>query len=234
MFVILFVVSVFSKNVQNLRQKAYDALDLGADIVELRLDYLKHFELKEIQSSFEEISDKIILTNRAPEEGGMFVGSDISRVDSLLKLVDLMHPRFFDIEFKTIDKLNFDIEPYKQTSNVIVSWHDVNRTPSYIDLKRIFNKAQYMGDVIKIVPMANSYLDNAEVLKLYSLLSDRDKQRVVSFCMGLYGVLSRFYLLFIDPFLYYTSLPGEPIVEGQFSITEARGLYNEIKKYLRN
>ena len=80
---------------------------------------------------------------------------------------------------------------------MILSFHDFHRTPSPKELQRLFDQMVRLGaDVIKIVPFARSWEDNLSILSLIPF-AKRRRQRIVAFCMGEKGKISRIF----SPFL---------------------------------
>ncbi|MGQ4915778.1 MAG: type I 3-dehydroquinate dehydratase [Candidatus Asgardarchaeia archaeon] len=221
--------SVGAKTIRELVNKANLALDLGGDLVETRLDFLKELNMKAFEREFSPLRKQLIITYRSMQEGGVVPINDFDRVDIILKLVSIIRPSFFDIELSTIKRIKaIELINYREESGLIISWHNFNFTPTVHKLFQIYKEANLLGDVIKIVPMANTYSDNSAIIKLYKLIPETDKKRVIAFCMGSRGIISRFYQLLLDTLLTYTSLPGEPVAEGQISIEEARTLYESI------
>ena len=74
-------VSVAKSNLILTKKKAKIALDDGADLVELRLDFLSIIEPIRIKKEFEKINEKIILTVRRKDEGGKFKQSESKRIE---------------------------------------------------------------------------------------------------------------------------------------------------------
>ena len=107
------------------KKSAKRAIDDGADLVELRLDFLSSIEPTRIKKEFEKISEKVILTVRRKDEGGKFRWSETKRIELIEQLED-MNNSLIDIELRTILENKKKIN---QKKNTIVSWHDFNKTP---------------------------------------------------------------------------------------------------------
>jgi len=76
-------------------------------------------------------------------------------------------------------------------SKVILSWHEVKKTPGQKALqKRIKDMAALGPDIVKIVPYARRYEDNLTVLNLLSY-GRRRAIPLIAFAMGPYGRMSR-------------------------------------------
>jgi len=65
-------VSVGAKTYALLKKKADAAIKLGADLVELRLDYLRTFDIEKLKNVTKGIESRCILTLRSSKEGGRF------------------------------------------------------------------------------------------------------------------------------------------------------------------
>ena len=83
------------------KKSAKRAIDDGADLVELRLDFLSSIEPIRIKKEFEKISEKIILTVRRKDEGGKFRESEAKRIELIEQLEDVNNS-LVDIELRTI------------------------------------------------------------------------------------------------------------------------------------
>ncbi|MCA8998069.1 MAG: shikimate dehydrogenase, partial [Planctomycetaceae bacterium] len=103
----------------------------------------------------------------------------------------------------------------------IVSHHDFRQTPD--DLEEIHERlCQLDPDIVKIVTMANSPLDNVRMLELVK----NAKVPTIGFCMGEMGVVSRILCgKFGAPFTYATFSSERVMAPGQLSFEETKKLY---------
>ena len=155
-----------------------------ADIVELRIDYIKNVDLKRL---LEKRTKPVIVTNRTVREGGKFDGSEEDRI-ALLKLAIRLQADYVDIEHGSIQHLCGDTEHRVPTSTtkIIVSYHNFCKTRD--NLTDIYNRLSQSGaDIVKIVTHANSITDN---VRIYRLLQ-QSQIPTISFCMGELGIISR-------------------------------------------
>ena len=92
-----------------------------ADIIELRIDYMKQPDLK---SLLERRTKPVIVTNRPVREGGKFEGTEEDRL-SLLKLAIKLQADYVDVEHDSIQKLrdNTAINTTDNKTRLIVSYH---------------------------------------------------------------------------------------------------------------
>ena len=191
-----------------------------ADIIELRLDYLKKPDLKLL---LERRTKPVIVTNRPVREGGKFDGSEEERI-SLLKLAIQLQADYVDIEHDSIQHISRGTVLRAPTSKtkIIVSYHNFSETPD--NLSEVYNKlSQSIADVIKIVTYANDITDN---VKIYQLLH-QSKKPTISFCMGEYGIISRILYKRFGSYLTFASLQrGKESAPGQISIHELLNIYH--------
>ena len=213
-------VSTFGRDVQSLKNSVIKAIDIGADIVEVRLDYLEDLDVNVLSSTLRPYMDKLVLTLRPRYENGLFEGDEEERV-GILKQLSQEGPAYVDIELRSPMIQDLSKELMKAGITVIVSWHDFEKTPETDELQKIANLAMSCGSIAKVVTMAKSFSDNLRILSLYHT---GDKHRLIAFCMGAEGVLSRFLSVMLGAPFMYVSLPGAPTAPGQPSITEAKEL----------
>jgi len=197
----------------------------GADLIELRLDYLN--DLKEISRIVESTLLPIIATNRQYEQGGHRTQNEDKRVQALLDAAGQGF-RYVDIELTTLG-LNSVIHELKKTgAELIVSFHDFKQTPGMAELEKIVGSQMKMGaDICKVVTTANSIDDSLSCLLLSSKMSR--KAKVVCFAMGKMGILSRVLCpIFGSQFTYASVEKGRETASGQLSISNLKKLYRKL------
>ncbi len=212
-------VSIVAKDVGEMESKALTALDLGADLVELRLDHLRELDLERVGDLVSRLRERLVVTLRPAWEGGGFRGGEEERAEILSRLAALS-PAYMDLE------LNSEIvgrvsEKISGDTKTIISWHDFNSTPPLNQLQELAERALSKGDVAKIIPTARGFSDNLTALELYRRV---DKGRLICFAMGGAGVPSRILSALIGAPIAYSCLPGEEAAPGQINITEFRRL----------
>ncbi len=214
-------VSTFGRDIHSLRDSVVKAISVGADLVEVRLDYLDELNVNVVSSTLKPYMNRLVLTLRAHYENGLFEGDEKERAE-ILKQLGREGPAYVDIELRSPMFQDLSKELMKAGTALIVSWHDFEKTLDTDTLRRIANMAMIGGSIAKVVTMARSFSDNLKVLSLYHT---GDKHRLVAFCMGTEGVLSRFLSVMLGAPFMYVSLPGEPTAPGQPSITEAKEIF---------
>lgn len=190
-----------------------------ADIIELRLDYMKRPDLK---SLLERRTKPVIVTNRPVREGGKFEGNEDDRL-SLLKLAIQLQADFVDVEHDSIQRLRDAaalITPASKT-RLIVSYHHFQETPG--NITEIYQKLSKSGaDIIKIVTSATTIVDN---ITIYRLLQQA-KMPLISFCMGEYGTISRILYKIFGSYVTFASLQkGKESAPGQVNIHDLLNVY---------
>ncbi|MBI4257981.1 MAG: type I 3-dehydroquinate dehydratase [Thaumarchaeota archaeon] len=218
--------SVYATDLSVLVKRLTKAVESGSDYVEIRLDYLKDFDIRDLKKACNRFLDQCIFTCRPPREGGVFQGTDEERLKILGKAASL-HPRFIDLELDTVSSNSPLIgELKRKAQGVIVSWHSLENTPKSPLLTTILRKAEKYSETVKIVTAANSVDDNFTVLSLYA----KARRPLIAFCMGEKGVVSRILCpLFGSPFTY-ASLPHMPTAAGQVALDDLKTLYQGVKR----
>ncbi len=122
-----------------------------ADVIELRLDYLKNPDLKVL---IESCHKPVIVTNRKKSEGGLYEGDEKERV-KLLQDAIAFGADYIDIEFSTPESFLEYFKNNKEKTNLILSYHNFKKVPK--NLQGIFDEMVKKGfDIIKLVVMDNS------------------------------------------------------------------------------
>ena len=213
-------VSIGAETYKLLKKRADAAIKLGADLVELRLDYLHSFSVEKLKDVIEGIGGRCILTLRSSKEGGRFRDGEAKRIQLLYHLIDLK-PAYIDIELETIKREKKLTEVHADTA-LIVSKHSFTNTPNQPTLNRWVKEVLSFEGVGKIVTTARRFKDN---LKVMETLRQAPKGRLIAFCMGDLGLVSRVLAPMLGSPIVYTSL-NEATAPGQIGLSEAQKLYS--------
>lgn len=197
----------------------------GADIVELRLDYIANLPEEKIiavaQAAAEAAGIPVIATLRAPREGGARSGgimADEKRKVALLQAL-LPHVHAVDIELSSPLAGEVVSNTHKKGRTVIMSYHHFHSTPSLSRLKALANLAKAKGgDIVKIVTTTRTPV---EMIRLLTLLHDRPAWPMSAFATGPHALLSRIMSWFFQSSLLYAGLPGKT-VPGQPNVEELK------------
>ena len=203
-------VSLRAREVDELRRKALAAIDLGAELVELRLDHLSNPFDESLRRLVAELDGKAIITMRIAEEGGEYRGEEGRRLRFLSSLAE-EKPAYIDLELKAIKGGGVDLE----RSKLLVSWHDYRGTPDEDVLVDIVDEMLSLGRIAKIVTYASKLEDNLRVLRLYERF---EPSRLIAFSMGELGIVSRILSGRLGSPIAYTCLPGEALAPGQLDL----------------
>lgn len=215
-------ISIAREDIKSMYNDAQNAFNLGADLVELRLDYLHEFAIEQVRKQFRKFDDKLILTLRKKDEGGKFRGKESERIKLLEKLL-AWKGAYKDIELSTVSE-NPKLAKMEST---IISWHNFEGTPSRPVLEEKLSSALKYGSTAKIVTTAESLADNITVLSLYN---KRWGGELIAFCMGEHGKISRILALKLGSPLMYGCLEGAAVAPGQIPISELRGFYELLER----
>jgi 3-dehydroquinate dehydratase I len=166
-----------------------------------------------------------IATNRTVEEGGQWQGTEARRIEGLLLAIQL-GAAFVDIEFRTKNLENI-VPLVKKRVKCILSFHDLEKTPPYEELKIIVKKQIEAGaDICKVVTTARQFQDNMIVLRL---VSEFRENKIVSFAMGAEGQTSRIMSLLAGADFAYASVErGKESAPGQITVKEMTEIYGMI------
>ena len=163
-----------------------------------------------------------IACNRKKDEGGAWDGSESARLEEFLKAIDI-GAAIVDIEMSTLDVSDF-VKKIKGKAEILLSYHNMEGTPSLDDLKDILEKQIDAGaDICKVVTTACKTADNITVIQLIKEYPDT---RVVSFAMGPIGQVSRILSPLVGGYFTYASIEeGKESASGQLTVEELREIY---------
>jgi 3-dehydroquinate dehydratase type I len=210
-------------------ERAYTAIkeaDRLADLIELRVDYLRGVDLALFLGNR---LKPLIVTNRRKEEGGRYRGEERKRLSVLEKAIDL-GADYIDVELATETSFLKNLIRDKGKTQVILSFHDFRRTPSLRELQKLFIRMTGLGaNVIKIVPFAESWEDNLTVLSLIPFAKER-RQKIVAFCMGEKGKISRVFSPFLGAAWTYASIDRTRVsAPGQLTVHELTDIWEKLR-----
>ena len=149
---------------------------------------------------------------------------------SVLKEAIHLGADYIDVELATERSLLQGLVRDKRGTQVILSFHDFRRTPSLKELQRIsWQMIQLGADVIKIVPFAKSWEDNLSILSLIPFARER-RQKIVAFCMGEKGKISRIFSPFFGAAWTYASIDRTRVsAPGQLTVRELKNTWEKMR-----
>ena len=197
-----------------------------ADLIELRVDYLRNAELEKLLKAGER---PLIVTNRRKAEGGRYRGDEKKRLAILRQAADL-GAAFVDVEMRTERSSLRELIKNKNGTRMILSSHDFQRTLSPSALRKLLDRMMRQGaDVAKIATFARSWDDNLKVLALIPYARKRG-QAIVTFCMGEKGKMSRIFSPLMGAAWTYASLGRRRAsAPGQLTVKEMREIWERLE-----
>ncbi|MFQ6075477.1 MAG: type I 3-dehydroquinate dehydratase [Candidatus Bathyarchaeia archaeon] len=214
-------VTIVARNLEEATQDVRRAEELGADLLELRMDFVGDLEgLAKIRAATEL---SLIAANRPKDQGGHYSGEEGSRIGSLLEACDVGFD-YVDLELTTRALSGVVDEVRRRGVGLILSYHDLLKTPPIEGLEDILRRElAFKPDICKIVGTVRTPADNLTYL---NLLQHRPKARLVCFGMGDLGRISRVLApLFGGEFTFASIRKGGESAPGQMTIRELREIY---------
>ena len=183
-----------------------------ADMIELRLDVMEKFDLKEI---IESATNPILVTYRSKREGGEGSADYGTRVHYLLEAMEAGSD-YVDVEFSIPLEWRQRVFQMKGSCGLVVSCHLLNGTPHREKLEGILkNMAATGADIVKIVTWARAWEDNFRVLELIPKAQAMGIG-IIAFCMGPLGRISRIACSLMGGYMTFASLEkGQESASGQ-------------------
>src|SRR3989338_4043914 len=205
------------KTAEECKKQIKKAVEQGATMVELRIDYLEKFD--GVQEIIQSSPVPLIVTFRRKENGGLFEGNEKLRIETLNQAIK-SGADYVDIELDAKD-INQVIKTAKENNcQVIVSQHDFNSTPEIKTMQKWLVQASKLGDIVKIVPKANSTEDAEKVIVLLEIARQLNIP-IVSFAMGEKGKNTRALSIVFGSKWTYCSIDNA-VGPGQVSIKEMK------------
>lgn len=226
--------AIYGKTIPELRRKLLSAKSYEPDYVELRLDYLEKFDLSTLKNIGKLAGGNTILTFRSKKQGGKSSVSEHERV-SIIEKFAAFNSCYVDVETETLESNPRLLEIFEGSDvGLMASHHDFRRTPTISELKSLLRSAPRSNSIqiIKIACRAASFEDNTRLLSLYGKGTLRmiRPAKLLAFCMGEYGIFSRFASLSLGAPFGYASLPGEATAPGQLDIATMRAALGSTKR----
>jgi 3-dehydroquinate dehydratase/shikimate dehydrogenase len=187
--------------------------DRGAELVELRLDWLSR--VPDLARLIKDRPTPVVITCRRQQDRGKWRGSEEQRL-TLLRTAIVQEVEYVDLE----DDIAARVPRYGKTRRVI-SHHDFEETPR--DLEEIHAKLCTLDpDIVKLVTMANSPGDTVRMLQVVAAA----KVPTIGFCMGELGQPSRILCgKYGAPFTYATFSKERELAPGQLAFEDMKKIY---------
>ncbi len=240
----LLVVPVFGADVGEVQAGIKEAVDLGADAVELRIDLMGDLTDEELRAVRRSIPQgiKVILTIRSAAEGGGWEGADADRFSRFIELGPLAD--YIDVEQRAwrrsanirqkvelaLHRADASLhEPGSAATldgprrKLILSQHDQASRPTNLHADLLAMVQEPACDVAKLAWRARSVRDNFEAFELMRA----GPRPLISICMGDAGLPSRVLARKFGAFASFASqAPGRATAAGQPTVSELKQLYH--------
>lgn len=210
-------ISIRSRSLKGLVQKIRTA-EKDADLIEIWIDDLSkkiepHQLLKLSRRPF-------LIANKSQKERGSWQGKERDRLELLKKYADA-GADFIDIDLRIHTKMLKDFLKHKKRTRIILSYHNFKKTPPIKTLWQLTQKGFKLGaDIVKIATTARNLDDNLVSFQLLAK-AKRKKQKLIAFCMGEKGKISRLLAPLYNSYMMYFALDEKSrIAPGQLTIKE--------------
>ncbi|HSB11336.1 MAG TPA: shikimate dehydrogenase [Blastocatellia bacterium] len=217
------VCAVIAEETVDAARAAMNNAETVADLIELRLDFLRDFDFADASALANLLEGKslpVIITCRSAAEGGR------QEVDDPVRLRLLVEGARRFADYCDIEAAHYDqaIALSPDLSRLIVSYHNFERTP--VDLDAVYNRITALpAGIHKIVTHANTITDSLAILELLDR-ARREGRQLIAIAMGLAGVITRVLGPSRGSFLTYGSIAsGKESAAGQPTCDELTGLY---------
>ncbi|KAK6915504.1 Shikimate dehydrogenase substrate binding, N-terminal [Dillenia turbinata] len=201
------------------------AKELGADLVEVRVDYLKNFSpSQDLEILIKQCPLPTLITYRPKWEGGQYDGDEGRRQDALRKAMEL-GADYIDVELKVAPEFFSSIHRKKpEKVKIIVSSHNYENTPSTEEIGSLVARIQATGaDIVKIATTATDITDSARIFQVLV----HSQVPMIGLVMGERGLISRILSAKYGGYLTFGAVEaGDTSVPGQPTIKELLDLYN--------
>ncbi len=225
-------VPIAAENLEQADRQVSLALSCGAEMLELRTDYLKDLNVSLVGKLIGQVKADagrkvpLIVTCRDQQQGGARSYLQRLRVDVLVAALKA-GAEFIDIEFENFlhtesqEKIRVALSQNAK-GRVILSAH--NFSSKFENIKKLHRSilTLYPAAIPKIVYVANHINDCFEA---FDLLRQTGGERI-TFCMGEGGLISRILAKKLGSFLTFASNDEQAATApGQLTIAQLKGLY---------
>ena len=190
--------------------EAREAVVLGADIIEVRVDLASGAPETLVESIFQ-LDKPIIVTIRPTWEGGAYTGSDSDRAGIFTQLMPMADYIDVELRAKNIDELMSLTEGSE--AHTIISYHDFEKTPAVNEMIDILAHCHEKGDIAKLAVMPRNLEDVLGLLEA----TIRAKRPVCTIAMGEIGAHSRIMAPLYGSLLTYGYVK-KPVAPGQMRV----------------
>ncbi len=221
-------VPIAAKNVRQAGRQINDAVAASAEMLELRVDYLKKLSAGLAEKLISKAKGRIplIVTCRDKKQGGAInyplkvrVEVLVTAIKAGVDFIDLEYDNFLIPEVQKEIKLALS---KNRKTRLILSAH--NFKTKFADIKNLYGKIKkaYPSVIPKLVYTANHINDCFEA---FDLLHNTKGERIV-FCMGEAGFISRIIAKKLGSLVTFASIDeGTATAPGQLTVEQFKKLY---------
>ena len=224
-------IPIGAKNLQQGKEQIKAAIKAGAEILELRVDYLENLNTEMVKGLIAEVKSSknplpIVVTCRDKRQGGDISYPDRLRVEVLVDALEA-GAGFIDFEYENFLYAESQ-ESIKRalaqsiTGRLILSAH--NFQMRFDNIGKLYRHIEtlYPAAIPKLVYTANHINDCFEA---FDLLHRTSGERII-FCMGQTGLISRIIAKKLGSFITFASIDGDnATASGQLTAEQLKKRY---------
>ncbi|XP_021282922.1 bifunctional 3-dehydroquinate dehydratase/shikimate dehydrogenase, chloroplastic-like isoform X3 [Herrania umbratica] len=213
---------LMAQSVEQMVKDMHQAKAEGAQLVEIRLDYIKNFQPhQDIQIILKNKPLPVIIVYRPKWEGGQYEGDENSRLEALC-LAREMGADYIDFELKVASDLTREQKMKNDNATKVIVSHNIDgMTPKDEELSNLAASIRATGaDIIKVVV---NIADITEIAKIFHLLS-HCQVPIIAYSVGERGLISQLLCPKFGGFLAYGSIVGHSL-PGMPSLYSLRHTY---------
>jgi len=213
---------ILADNARGAEREARSALSKGADLAELRLDFVRNLDPVAIRNLAAAVGSRSIATFRSEAEGGAHGPRDDGRM-SLLNEIIGQRFAYVDIERDADAERIEDLKRLaKRHRPTIVVSHHFAAVADSSQIQDALEACAAIGDVAKVaVPMED--VDSAIQLVDLARAQTERKRRVILIGTGIDGMITRALAEDVGQEIQYATW-GRPVSTGQLSLAAATRL----------
>lgn len=183
-----------------------------ADLVEIRADYIHDLDLQRLLLTK---CGPVLFTLRSPSEGGVYQGSEQSRLKTIIDAARL-GADYVDLEYAA---LSAEILRKLPKNRLVLSHHNFAESPT--GLESLLDAMAGTGaGILKIATRALRLADNLKIARLLAYASSRSV-RLCALAMGREGIPSRILGSEWGSWMTFASMPGSlGTADGQIAADE--------------
>ncbi|MBN2210761.1 MAG: shikimate dehydrogenase [Sedimentisphaerales bacterium] len=221
-------VPITATNLREVGEQLRRAAAGGAELLELRLDYLEKLTADSAAQAVDlakGIGLRVLATCRSVGEGGRFSG-DETALRNILAAACRAGTDYLDIELAGLERSGQAIPQFTPLSpeRVILSYHNFEGLPDNLD-DILYRMAGYTPGVVKVAYKAQTISDSFAALDILRAYQSQGQQ-AIALAMDEPGVLTRLLAKKLGAFMTFTSLDEQAAsAPGQVMLAEMKNRY---------